>query len=104
MKSKKWRKRIMTKEYILEFLRANKELFREKYNVTKIGLFGSYARNEAKEESDIDLIVQMPSTFDLYYDFKEFLEEKFQKRIDLGYEKSIRPFIKQSIQKDIIYV
>lgn len=94
----------MTKEYILDFLKAHKEEFKTKYQVDSIGLFGSYSRDEAKEESDIDLIVQMPSTFDLYYDFKEFLEEKFQKQIDLGYETSIRPFIKQSIQKDIIYV
>ncbi|WP_297484706.1 nucleotidyltransferase family protein [Sulfurimonas sp.] len=94
----------MTKEYILEFLRENKELLKENYNVTKIGLFGSYSRDEAQENSDIDLLVEMPSSFDTYYDFKEFLEEKFNKKIDLGYEKSLRPFIKKSIIEDIIYV
>ncbi len=94
----------MTKEYILEFLRENKELLKENYNVTKIGLFGSYSRDEAQENSDIDLLVEMPSSFDTYYDFKEFLEEKLNKKIDLGYEKSLRPFIKKSIIEDIIYV
>ncbi|SFV63528.1 Nucleotidyltransferase [hydrothermal vent metagenome] len=94
----------MTKEYILEFLRDNKKLLKENYNVTKIGLFGSYSRDEAGENSDIDLLVEMPSSFDTYYDFKEFLEAKFNKKIDLGYEKTLRPFIKKSIIEDIIYV
>ncbi len=94
----------MTKEYILDFLRENRELLEQKYSVTKIGLFGSYSRGEANENSDIDLLVEMPSSFDLYYDFKEFLEEKLDKKIDVGFEKSLRPFIKKSITKDIIYV
>ena len=94
----------MTKEYILEFLRENKQLLKENYNVTKIGLFGSYSRDEAHEDSDIDFLVEMPSSFDTYYDFKEFLEVKFNKKIDLGYAKSLRPFIKKSIIEDIIYV
>ena len=94
----------MTKEYILNFLKTNKQLLNQKYDVTKIGLFGSYARNEAKESSDIDIIVEMPSKFDAFYDLKEFLEDQFKKNIDLGLEKSIRPFIKNAIKEDIIYV
>ena len=97
-------KNKITKEYILTFLKNNKSLFRQKYKISKIGLFGSYSRDEAREDSDIDIIVEMPSSFDLYYDFKEFLEEKLQKKIDLGYEKDIRPFIRHAIAKDIIYV
>jgi len=94
----------VTKEYILNFLKTNKQLLNDKYNVTKIGLFGSYATDQATDLSDIDLVVSMPSEFDLYYDLKEFLEAQFKKNIDLGMEKSIRPFIKESIKKDIIYV
>ena len=94
----------MTKEYILNFLKTNKQLLNDKYNVTKIGLFGSYATDQATDFSDIDLVVSMPSEFDLYYDLKEFLEAQFKKNFDLGMEKSIRPFIKESIKKDIIYV
>ncbi len=94
----------MTREDILEFLKKNKKLLQERYKISKIGLFGSYSRNEAKENSDIDLLVDMPSSFDLYYDFKEFLEKHFDKKIDIGFENRLRPFIKQSISKDIIYV
>ncbi len=94
----------MTKEYILNFLQEHKEEFKNKYQVDTIGLFGSYARDEATPQSDIDLLVEMPSKFDLYYDFKEYLEDIFKKNIDLGMKKSLRPLIAQSIKEDIIYV
>ncbi|GGD35065.1 hypothetical protein GCM10012288_06310 [Malaciobacter pacificus] len=94
----------VTKETILSFLKEHKKEFQKKYLVEKIGLFGSYARDEATEDSDIDILVKMPSSFDNYYDFKEYLEEKLQKKIDLGLEKSIRSFIAEDIKKDIIYV
>lgn len=93
----------LTKEMILAFLTEHKQEFKEKYSVEKIGLFGSYARDEANENSDIDIIVKMPSSFDAYYDFKEFLETSLQKRVDLGMEKTIRSFIANDIKKDIIY-
>jgi len=47
---------MLTQEEILHFLRDNKELFAEKYSLEKIGLFGSFARNEQTEDSDIDLL------------------------------------------------
>jgi len=94
----------MTKEEILTFLRENKTLLQEQYHVTKIGLFGSYARDEAHEESDIDILVEMPSQFDLYYDLKEYLETHLHKTIDLGLQKSMRPFIEDFIKKDLIHV
>jgi predicted nucleotidyltransferase len=94
----------LTTESILAFLKAHKQEFQEKYAVEKIGLFGSYAKNEAHENSDIDILVKMPSSFDAYYDFKEYLEASFDRKVDLGLEKSIRGFVANEIQKDIIYV
>ena len=94
----------LTRESILNFLKTHKQEFKEKYAVEKIGLFGSYAKNEANENSDIDIIVKMPSSFDIYYDFKEYLEATFEKKVDLGLEKSIRSFVANEIKKDVIYV
>lgn len=94
----------LNKEIILEFLKTHKQEFKDRFAVENIGLFGSYARNEANENSDIDIIVNMPSSFDNYYDFKEYLENSFQKKVDLGIEKTIRTFIIEDIKKDIIYV
>ena len=48
----------MNKEIILNCLKNNLQQFKEKYNIEQIGLFGSYARDEATEESDIDIFVK----------------------------------------------
>lgn len=94
----------LTKEIILKFLMTHKQEFQEKYNIEKIALFGSYARGEASESSDIDIMVNMPSNFDAYYDFKEHLEASFHKKVDLGMEKTLRSVIADEIKKDLIYV
>ena len=94
----------MTRDEILRTLQELKPILIEEFGVKKIGLFGSYATNEQTESSDIDLIVDMPSEFDRYYDLKDLLQQRLQKEIDLGLEKSIRRFIKNKIQNEIIYV
>lgn len=94
----------MTKENILSFLKENKTFLIEKFQIKHIGLFGSYAVGKENSQSDIDLIVDMPSSFDTYYDLKEFLENSFNKEVDLGLEKSMRGFIKHKIKDEIIYV
>jgi predicted nucleotidyltransferase len=94
----------MKKEDILEYLKKNKSILQAKFQVKKIGLFGSFAKEKAHSKSDIDIIVDMPSNFDLYYDLKYYLEEAFKKEVDLGLEKNIRAYIKDKIKNEIIYV
>lgn len=95
----------MTKEYILNFLKTNKRLLNEKYNVTIIGLFGSYARNEANENSDIDIaITSTKKDFFLREDLREFLESSFHLKVDIGYIDSFREYYKEKIKKELIYV
>jgi predicted nucleotidyltransferase len=78
-------------------------MLKTKYKVAKIGLFGSYVNHKETQDSDIDILVDMPSNFDLYYDLKEFLENAFNKKIDLGLEKNIRSLFKEKIDKEVIY-
>jgi len=96
--------RDMSKDEILTFLKENKTLLETKYQVKKIGLFGSYVKNQQHKDSDIDLIVEMPSSFDVYYDLKEFLEMSLKKPIDLGIGGSIRKLIRSEIEDEVIYV
>ena len=95
----------MTKSDILDFLSNHKEAFLKRYGVTKIGLFGSYARAEASSESDIDLFVKMePSLFNLIA-FKEEIENNLHVKVDVIRDhKNIKPFLRRMISKDIIYV
>ena len=94
----------MKRREIIKFLKNNKRLLKDKYKVSKIGIFGSYAREENTDESDIDIIVSMPSDFDNYYDLKEFLEKQLNTKIDLPLEKNIRNLIRKKIQDEVIYV
>jgi len=94
----------MTKEYILNFLKQNKQLLHTKYKVSKIGLFGSYARGTAHNDSDIDILVEMPSSFDNFFDLKYFLENAFGRTVDLGKIKNLRLLVKKYVDKEIIYV
>ena len=69
-------------------------------------LFGSLARNEATQESDLDFIVNFDGaiTFDRYMDLKIFLEHLFNKKIDLAIEDTLKPQIRQKIFEDAIDV
>jgi predicted nucleotidyltransferase len=95
----------MTKEYILNFLTTHKQELQNNYALTKIGLFGSYAKNTANENSDIDIVIQSTKKdFFLRDDLKEYLEDNFKLPVDVGYFDSFRQYYKAKIEKDIIYV
>ena len=95
----------MTKEYILKFLATHKQDLQKKYALTKIGLFGSYAKDTADENSDIDIVIQSTKKdFFLRDDLKEYLEDNFKLPVDVGYLDSFRTYYKAKIQKDRIYV
>ncbi len=94
----------MTRQAILDFLESNKDYFQQKFSVSKIGLFGSYATDCQIADSDIDILVTMPSSFDNYYDLKDYLEANFHCKVDLGLEKNMRELIKNSIKNEVIYV
>ena len=93
------------KTNILNYLKEHYSEFKSKYNVEQIGLFGSYARDEASENSDIDIFVKMkPSLFDMVA-IKEQIENDLNKKVDIIREhKNIKPIFLKMIQKDLIYV
>ncbi len=95
----------MTKNEILDFLREHKEELMQKYSVTKIGLFGSYAKDEAHDESDIDIAIESrKKDFFIREDLREYLEKHLKKPVDVGYLDSFRAYYKTKIEKEIIYV
>jgi len=94
----------MNKNKILEKLQEIKPILKDKFDVEGIFLVGSYAKNNFNKDSDIDLIVEMPASFDKFFDLKYFLEKTFNKKIDLAIKGSIRNYIKKDIEKDMINV
>ena len=97
--------KAINKINILNYLKEHYAEFRNKYNVEQIGLFGSYARDEATDNSDIDIFVKMkPSLFDMVA-IKEQIENDLEKKVDIIREhKNIKPFFLQTIKKDLINV
>ena len=75
----------------------------QKYSVKKIGLFGSYAKNNYKKNSDIDfLVVLNKPTFDNYMGLKFMLEHILHKKVDLVIEQNIKPAIKY-VKEEAVY-
>ena len=90
-------------EQILKMIEANRERIKG-FGVRRLGLFGSAARGEATEGSDLDFVVELErKTFDNYMDLKEFLEELFKCKIDLVMKDAIKPRLREPILKETIY-
>jgi predicted nucleotidyltransferase len=98
---------MKSRDQILAFLKQNKKLFRDRYHIIRIGLFGSYARGDQNVNSDIDLLVEFEDNTQDLYDLKLQLKDFFQKNlgieIDICREKYIKPRIKKSILKETVY-
>lgn len=98
----------MNKEMILAYLQTHKDEFRRKYGIEKIALFGSFARDDAREDSDVDIVYCLKDgvkmSFDSYLDLEEQLKKAFQTKIDLINEKKLNPLIKIGASEEFVYV
>ena len=97
-----------TKQEILDFLHDNYNYITQEFHLTKVGLFGSFARDEQTKESDVDLLVEMEdgvqNVHDLKVSLKEYLSEAFERSVDIAREKYLKPYAKELILEDTIYV
>lgn len=90
----------------IEILKSNQGLIKQKYGVKKIGIFGSFARSEARKGSDIDVLVEFESgckTFDNFIDLKFYLEDVFSRKVDLVTTDALRPQLKENILREVSY-
>ena len=95
----------MNKTNILNYLKEHHQEFQDKYNIEEIGLFGSYARDEATENSDIDIFVKMPPKIFDMISIKEQIEEDLHTKVDILREhKHMKPLLVEMIHKDLINV
>jgi len=99
---------MQTKIDVLERLKSNKKILCNKYNISKLGLFGSFARDEATADSDIDILFEVEenkklSLFD-YLHLAKYLEQTFHTKVDLVRESTVKTALKPYIYKDIVYV
>lgn len=85
-------------------LKKNKQILKEKFKVKEIGIFGSYARGEESEKSDIDVLVEFyePIGWE-FLDLKEFLESMLGKEVDLVTPGALKPQLKSNILHEVVY-
>lgn len=94
----------MGRDDITKKLDELKPVLQNKYNVKRIGVFGSYARDEQGEESDIDLLVEFNKPVGLkFVSLKLFLEKAFNKKVDLVTKNALRKEMKEDILKEVKY-
>lgn len=98
--------KTMKRDEIILVLRKFKEMNPERYSILKIGVFGSAARDDMREESDIDVVVELtePDLFKLI-GIKQDLEEQLHRTVDIvRYRSNMSQFLKSRIDREAVYV
>ncbi len=95
----------MSRDEILIVLKKNKKTLQTKFKVKQIGLFGSFARNEQKENSDIDIFVETEPKIGYLFGIEDFLKIRLHRKVDvIRKHRFIRERLLRSIEKDIMYL
>jgi len=95
-------KKVLTSKKIIQEIEKNSKDIR-KFGVKKIGLFGSFLKENNKKKNDVDIIVSFDNvSFDNYMELKFLLEKLFRKKVDLVIEKNLRPELNY-VKKEVSY-
>lgn len=100
---------MLTREHIVELLRAQSAYLAQEFGVRKIGLFGSFAKGLSTENSDIDLVIEFDTPIGLrFMELGDYLEAMLGRRVDIltpiGLQAIRRKTVIQNITESIIYV
>lgn len=96
---------VMTKEEVEIKLKAIKPYIAQKFNVNKIGYFGSYARGSATPKSDIDILVEFTSPLGWeFFDLEFFLESVLDMKVDLVTSKALKKQLRDNILSEVKYL
>jgi predicted nucleotidyltransferase len=96
----------MKREDIIHFIAVHKVKFEQEFGLKRIGLFGSYARGEVREDSDIDIVVEIekPDLFHLI-GIKLAIEEGLGNKVDIvRLRETMNRALRSRIERDVIYV
>jgi uncharacterized protein len=96
----------MKRNNVLDILLSIKPALVQKFGVTQLALFGSTARDDARDNSDVDILVGFdgPATSELYFGVQFYIEDHLGCQVDLVTEKALRPELRPYIEKEAIIV
>jgi len=91
---------------IAERIRDHISELRDTYSVSKLGIFGSFARGEANEASDIDILVEFSDYVDIFHFIRlqHHLTEILGRRVDLVTPDALKPIIKDQVLQEVLYI
>ncbi len=82
-------------------------MFRDKYGVTALYLYGSFSRDRASDTSDVDVLVEAPRQYKKYKNYREmkhYLQQALNREVDLVYRDSLNPLIAEEIKEETIKI
>jgi uncharacterized protein len=97
---------MKTLEEIKQILRQSKPLLQEQYQITQLGIFGSYARGEQTEESDVDVLIdydRAPTLFKLV-ELRDYLSSAIGMKVDIVTQNGLKPRIRERVLSEVVYV
>ena len=96
----------MNRDEVLKVLRAHKAILAQRFGVTNLALFGSVARNEMSDDSDIDILVRFdgPATSKAYFGAQFYLEDLLGHPVDLVTDKALRVELRPYVEREAINV
>jgi len=95
------KKQNITRQDIMDMLKVHTDIL-QKYGVKRIGLFGSFAREEQKKNSDIDFLVEFEKpVFENFMDLAFYLEDLFGRKVELITNGSLSPYIQPYVDKEV---
>ena len=98
---------MLTQDEILEFLTSKKHELKERFSVEKIGVFGSFSRNEATPKSDVDILIELADKTEQVYEKKRalrcYLEDQFELPVDIAREKYLNRIFREQILEEVKY-
>lgn len=96
----------MNRAELLKRLREHKTTLVQNFGVTELSLFGSFARDQAADDSDVDILVQFngPATSKQYFGVQFYIEDLLSRQVDLVTNKALRAEIRPYVERDIINV
>ena len=96
----------MTRDEVIDTLRAHREALAERFGVRSLALFGSYARGAATDSSSIDILVRFDgsATSKSHFGVQFYFEDLFGRRIDLVTDKALRPRFRPYFEREAVDV
>ncbi|MGC9515671.1 nucleotidyltransferase family protein [Methanocrinis sp.] len=88
----------------LKILKEHESEIRRRFGVKRIGIFGSHARGEEKESSDVDVLVEfVEPSFDNFMDLAFFLQDLFGREVDLVTTGGLSPHIAPFVEREVVW-